>query len=61
MEFTSEWFDESSKAWMNNKKKLRGCIYKYTCQIMNLKGNICNKNLYKSFNTCYNHSKKQKI
>lgn len=54
-EFTSEWFDESSRAWLANKKKKDNCTYVYICQAINSKGTLCKKPVYKTFSTCRNH------
>ena len=57
MEFSSEWFDESSKAWMLNKRKLKyNCVYKYRCQVpLGIHGKICNKDVYKTHDMCRSH------
>jgi hypothetical protein len=41
-EFTPDFFDESSKAWMMNKKRA-GCSYEYVCKKEKCK-NKCFKN-----------------
>lgn len=31
-EFSKEWFDDSSKEWMKNKRKVKGGSFKYICE-----------------------------
>jgi hypothetical protein len=40
-EFTAEFFDESSKAWMENKKKI-GASMVYKCDYRMSKTRMCN-------------------
>ncbi len=57
-EFSPEWFDASSKAWMQNKKKGKHCSYKYVCPKCK-KGMILNAKLNQMFctkKTCLNQS-----
>lgn len=57
MEFTHKWFEESSNAWMLNKKRLKDGTYKYICSY-----DKCKKNVY-NFDTlmCKNHSNKHQL
>ena len=56
MEFTSEWFDESSKAWLLNKRKRKNCVYTYRCQkVISPYGKTCNKDTYKTSGYCVKH------
>ena len=48
MEFTSEWFDHSTRAWLANKKR-NGHSYKYVCGVETCK--IATRNM-----NCVNHS-----
>jgi hypothetical protein len=42
--FTPEFFDDSSKCWQKNKKKLLNGTYKYTCNhIYKTSGKICGR------------------
>lgn len=56
MEFTSEWFDESSKAWLKNKRKIHDCMYKYKCQkVISKSGKVCGRDVYKVEEFCRSH------
>lgn len=41
-EFTSEFFDESSKAWLENKIR-KGCTYAYKCSYIHSNTRKCEK------------------
>jgi hypothetical protein len=54
--YSIEWFDESSKMWLLNKRKMRNCVYKYRCNfIISNYGKKCNKDVYKTSNFCVKH------
>lgn len=55
-EFTSEFFDESSTAWMANKLKKNDCTYVYKCNHLLLSGRPC-KNVAKTNMKCGTHAK----
>ena len=44
-EFTSEYFDNASKEWMKNKRKLKNGMYTYTCVFIDKNGAKCNNNV----------------
>jgi hypothetical protein len=45
-EFDSNFFDEASKAWNENKIKKNDCTYVYKCTFRNQKKVRCNRALY---------------
>jgi hypothetical protein len=45
-EFTAEFFDQASAAWMENKRKLNDCTYVYTCTHTYMTGKKCNHKVY---------------
>ena len=47
-EFSKEWFDLSSKAWRENKKKCGGG-FKYVCEHIKKTGKMCRKNVDTKF------------
>jgi hypothetical protein len=49
-------FDGASKAWMRNKKKMKGGYYKYCCGHKRTNGKYCRKNpwYWKRAISCYN-------
>ena len=56
MEFTKEYFEEASKAWMKNKRKLKDCYYVYTCSYVDKDGNKCKNDIkYRSNHSCVKH------
>ena len=48
-------FDEASKAWMRNKKKIKGGRYKYCCGYKRTIGKYCRRNpwYWKRARNCY--------
>ncbi len=46
LEFNSNFFDEASKAWNENKIKKNDCTYEYKCTFRNNKKVRCNRSLY---------------
>ncbi len=54
MEFTKEWFNESSKEWMVNKRKKRS-VYMYTCEYTYKYGKRCGRDCYKQEPYCRQH------
>lgn len=50
VEFSPEWFDYSSKMWLQNKKRV-GQSYIYVC-----KKDKCNNKPYKNSDLCYWHN-----
>ncbi len=56
LEFSSAWFDASSKAWMNNKRRLKSnTYYKYICQQQISPTKKCGRDVYKEHNLCRQH------
>jgi hypothetical protein len=41
-------FDEASRMWNSNKKKLKNCCYEYVCGKELQSGCFCKKKIYKS-------------
>jgi hypothetical protein len=54
-EFTKEWFDEASKEWMKNKRKLKNGVYKYRCQVAISNTKICNRDVFDNGQYCKSH------
>jgi hypothetical protein len=54
-EFTSEFFDDASKEWMKNKRKLKDGAYIYTCRYTFKYGKRCGRDCYKSEDLCRQH------
>lgn len=54
-EFSPSFFDESSRAWMLNKRKCANCFYKYTCEHSFLSGKRCGRTVYKTEVLCRQH------
>lgn len=50
-------FDEASKAWRENKKKLDNGNFIYVCGALTKTGNICNKKRINGFDFCKIHKK----
>ena len=44
-EFSSAWFDSSSKAWLLNKRR-KGQSYVYRCQHQHKNGNLCKRDVH---------------
>ena len=55
IEFSPEWFDASSKAWMSNKKKCENATYVYVCKKKGRGGHLCGRRVYKEEEYCWNH------
>ena len=54
-EFSKEWFDDSSKEWMNNKRKVKGGSFKYICEYVK-DGKKCNNDIkFRSNHSCEDH------
>jgi hypothetical protein len=54
-EFTPAFFDESSRAWLANKRKCVNCTYKYTCDHTYQSGKRCARTVYKTGAFCRQH------
>lgn len=48
-------FDEASKAWNSNKKKLDNGCYQYICGALTKKGNTCKNKPLTGHNFCAIH------
>lgn len=59
LEFSPEWFDESSKAWRANKKRV-GESWKYVCSA-DLCKRVCPQILGEHEHLCIRHSKAQDV
>ena len=55
MEFSPAFFDESSRAWLANKRKCANCTYKYTCDHTYESGKRCGRDVYKTESMCRQH------
>ena len=51
-------FDEASRYWHSNKKKLPNCCYQYVCGFQKQNGNFCKKTRVKNKEHCNQHSPK---
>ena len=61
-EFTSDFFDKASAAWMENKKKKENCTYVYKCAYIHTDGNICGKKASNILHMmCHQHRNKGAI
>lgn len=49
-------FDESSKAWLMNKKRVDES-YVYICEAITKKGKCCQNKRYRDYHSCYIHRK----
>lgn len=54
-EFSAAWFDASSAAWLQNKRKLGNCTYRYTCDHMYSTTRRCGRDVYKTEHFCRQH------
>ena len=50
-------FDEASRAWHENKKKLNDCTYKYICVHCSITGRKCGRVPLANSNYCKAHIK----
>jgi len=57
-EFTAAFFDESSRGWMENKKR-RGQSYVYICAAEYKNGNKCNNAVLSNEDFCKVHLKRE--
>ena len=58
-EFTSDFFDQASAAWMDNKKKKENCTYVYKCTYTHTDGKTCGKKASSILHMmCYQHRNK---
>jgi hypothetical protein len=55
LKFTKEFFDEASKEWMKNKRKLRTGYFIYTCDYIFKYGKKCGRDSYKDTHLCRQH------
>ncbi len=55
-EFTSEFFDEASRAWLKNKKRV-GASYIYVCIHIKSNQTQCKNRVWKNSNFCFYHYK----
>ena len=57
-EFTKDFFEQSSKAWLQNKKKYKGGFYKYVCKhISERTGKVCKNKIHINTEYCYYYLK----
>lgn len=54
-EFSPAWFDASSAAWLQNKRKQKNCYYVYTCDHMYSETRRCGRDVYKTESMCRQH------
>jgi hypothetical protein len=57
-EFSKEWFDDASKEWRANKRKLKGGAYRYTCETYT-NGKKCWRDVCMKSEFCREHYTKQ--
>lgn len=55
MEFTSDFFDASSAAWMANKIKKPNCTYAYKCSFVGIDKKPCETPRHKETAACWRH------
>jgi hypothetical protein len=55
IEFSKEWFDDASKEWRANKRKLKGGAYRYTCEHTYTHGKKCGRDVYMKTQFCRQH------
>lgn len=48
-------FDEASRLWKSNKKKMANCCYKYVCGYELKNGEFCKNNSCKTSQYCSKH------
>jgi hypothetical protein len=54
-EFTPEFFDEASKEWRKNKRRLTTGYFIYTCSYTFKHGKKCGRDCYKDTELCRQH------
>ena len=55
-EFTPEFFDTASAAWMENKTKKANCTYVYKCNYIHMNGQVCGKKAVANLHMmCHQH------
>ena len=47
MEFSVAWFDDASRAWRENKRRLPSGAFRYTCDYQYKSGRRCGRNVYR--------------
>jgi len=60
-EFTAEWFEASSKAWLINKRQIKPGVYTYKCIYQHSNTRFCNRDVYKTEHLCRQHLAIEKI
>ncbi len=55
VEFSKEWFEVASNEWLQNKRKLKGGAYRYTCEHTYKHGKQCGRDVYKTTPLCRQH------
>jgi hypothetical protein len=62
IEFTSDFFNNASNAWKNNKIKLENNTYNYRCCMILSNEKRCKKQIFNKYNKesvfCYQHRKR---
>jgi hypothetical protein len=54
-EFTKDFFDDASKQWMKNKRKVGSGYYVYTCEYIYIDKRKCSNDCYSDKNMCKRH------
>lgn len=54
-EFTKQFFIDSSKEWMKNKRRTKSGYYIYTCNHTYKYGKLCGRDCYKDNDLCRQH------
>lgn len=48
-------FDEATRCWLQNKRRIKGGTYKYTCEHTYKYGKRCGRDVYKTTDYCPQH------
>jgi len=59
MEFTKAWFDQSIKAWLENKNKKANGQYFYRCEYKYSDSRHCSNDVFKTLKFCKEHFNKK--
>lgn len=60
-EFSKEWFEDASKEWRSNKRKMKGGIYRYTCEHTYTHGKKCRRDVFLKYAYCRQHWAKYQV
>lgn len=54
-EFSPEWFDACSQAWLANKRKMGNGTYRYTCDHLYSSTRRCGRDVFMKESLCRQH------